>query len=465
MKCDCGDPSQCWEPCGELGKSEGHAVKSSLTLPEGSIRIYIDDLEIKGEIDMKTPCEQKGYKVGDRFEVIDGIGGIFDNGSVIELYRDDGSTSPLFKLISGYCGYYHCDGKSGAYLFLDKVKKIEDTAQVTIKMERGMFFDTKYMSGDQIRELCEKAESQGFSYFYSGGIDEILRSECRYIFLDEDKDILRDYDDPEEMFDSSLVSGDMTVREVDWKLSVKTEVGNEEPFKLLVGDFLDLREHTVTLDLIQKIADAAQQQGYGLCEGVDQLYYYTKDNFMDGVLIQNNGLCSRDDHFDDGHSQFKRKVTLDQWLGSVDNVSKDDNEEEQSMFKLELNDFIDFRSENVTQKLIDKVCEVIVANGYELYESAEEMYYSLVDNAYEGIRIHPEDGDAYTVMSEQYHGFNRVLSVSEVLGDNPDEDSEIDHDELLHTIVVLSLAAGNTNSEKITKLVEELSEKVAKKFL
>jgi hypothetical protein len=35
--CDCEDPSQCWEPCGELGNSEEHAVPSTLHLtnPEG----------------------------------------------------------------------------------------------------------------------------------------------------------------------------------------------------------------------------------------------------------------------------------------------------------------------------------------------------------------------------------------------------------------------------------------------
>lgn len=413
---------------------------------------------------MKTPCELKGYKVGDRFEVVNDPIGIFTNGSIIELYRDDRSPSPLFKLIKGSCMYNLCAGHDGAYLNLDKVKKIEDTTQTITKMERGMFFDTKYMSGDQIREFCEEAERQGFSYYYSGGIDVILNSKNRYIFLDEDKDILREHDEPEKMFQSRLVNGDMTVREVDWKLFVKTEVDNEEPFKLQVGDFIDLRGHTVTLDLIQKIADAAQKQGHGLIEGVSELFRYTKDGSISGILIEKDGLNSRDDLFYEDLLEIKRKVTLDQWLGSVDNVSKDDNKEEQDMFKLELNDFIDFRSENVTQKLIDKVCEVIVANGYELDESAEEMFEYLVGD-YDGIRIHPRDEDAYTVTFNDDYDFNRVLSVSEVLGDNADEDSEIDQDDLLHTINTLSQAGIRTGSEKITKIVEELSEKAAKKFL
>ncbi len=32
--CDCKDKSQCWEPCGELGHSEEHAVQRNLTQAE-----------------------------------------------------------------------------------------------------------------------------------------------------------------------------------------------------------------------------------------------------------------------------------------------------------------------------------------------------------------------------------------------------------------------------------------------
>lgn len=135
------------------------------------------------------------------------------------------------------------------------------------------------------------------------------------------------------------------------------------------------------------------------------------------------------------------------------------------MFKLELNDFIDFRAENVTEELVEKVCGVIVANGYGLCESAEEMYEFLVDGDYDGIRIHPYDEDAYTVNIEDFT-FNRVLKVSDVLGVKSEEESvEVDHVLLLETINTLSQASIRTGSEKITKIVEELSEKAAEKFL
>ncbi len=72
-----------------------------------------------------TPCEKLGYKVGDKFEVIEGdeyIG--FRVGQIIELNKDDGSESPLFK---GDCNYFlanDCNSK-GSYFYLLKVKPLD----------------------------------------------------------------------------------------------------------------------------------------------------------------------------------------------------------------------------------------------------------------------------------------------------------------------------------------------------
>ena len=63
-----------------------------------------------------TPCEKKGWKVGDRFIVPDDDTSRFTPGSEVELFMDDGSSCPLFKLISGgggfpfaggFCGHIH----------------------------------------------------------------------------------------------------------------------------------------------------------------------------------------------------------------------------------------------------------------------------------------------------------------------------------------------------------------------
>jgi len=105
-------------------------------------KIFIDDTEVKvtpkSELTIKdinggnimTPCEKLGYKVGDRFVVNECVewGGlfIFSEGSVVELFEDDGTNAPKFKLINGECGFNNADGEPGAYDGLDNVTKIEE---------------------------------------------------------------------------------------------------------------------------------------------------------------------------------------------------------------------------------------------------------------------------------------------------------------------------------------------------
>lgn len=45
------------------------------------------------------------YKIGDKFVVVEGDGGTFTKGSVIEFIRDDSSWCPLFELVEGECKY------------------------------------------------------------------------------------------------------------------------------------------------------------------------------------------------------------------------------------------------------------------------------------------------------------------------------------------------------------------------
>ena len=54
------------------------------------------------------------YKVWDKF-LVDGIDFPFSNHSVVELYYDDGTSCPLFRLVNGQCEYKFCDGEYGAY--------------------------------------------------------------------------------------------------------------------------------------------------------------------------------------------------------------------------------------------------------------------------------------------------------------------------------------------------------------
>ena len=65
-----------------------------------------------------TPCEKLGYKVGDKFRVVDGTGVLYAAGSFITLIRDDGTSCPRFNGV-------HARYESGDGFFpLDFVEKV-----------------------------------------------------------------------------------------------------------------------------------------------------------------------------------------------------------------------------------------------------------------------------------------------------------------------------------------------------
>ena len=71
-----------------------------------------------------TPCEERGWKIGDRFVAI--ADNVFSSGSIVELYEDDGSDIPLFKLVEGECRYNHAAGPGG-YVSLEFVEPIGES--------------------------------------------------------------------------------------------------------------------------------------------------------------------------------------------------------------------------------------------------------------------------------------------------------------------------------------------------
>lgn len=80
--------------------------------------------DLKREITPKsTPCTTKGYALGDVFIVEEDTPG-FTKDSIVELYVDDGTDMPKFKLLKGKCAYRNCDGEYGGYDMLIKVRKI-----------------------------------------------------------------------------------------------------------------------------------------------------------------------------------------------------------------------------------------------------------------------------------------------------------------------------------------------------
>lgn len=70
-----------------------------------------------------TPCTTKGYALGDIF-IVEEDTPCFIKDSIVELYVDDGTNMPKFKLLKGKCAYRNCDGEYGGYDQLNKVRKI-----------------------------------------------------------------------------------------------------------------------------------------------------------------------------------------------------------------------------------------------------------------------------------------------------------------------------------------------------
>lgn len=71
-----------------------------------------------------TPCEELGYKVGDKFKVTRGSDkeNVFSVGSIISLKKDDGSKIPLFTLEQGR----HYTGRDIGCCELRKLTKIAE---------------------------------------------------------------------------------------------------------------------------------------------------------------------------------------------------------------------------------------------------------------------------------------------------------------------------------------------------
>jgi hypothetical protein len=114
-----------------------------------------------------TPCEKLGYKVGDKFEVLWlQVDEAFSVGSIIELYKDVGGETPLFKLIKGSCDYVQCNGEAGAYLSLDLVKPLKETTYPTEPFKVSLVDLTQDQKAVVLKWLEEVAKSNSWDYGY-----------------------------------------------------------------------------------------------------------------------------------------------------------------------------------------------------------------------------------------------------------------------------------------------------------
>jgi len=83
--------------------------------------------------EMSTPCQDKGYEVGQVFE-LDRSDGCFDEGDIVVLILDSGTHSPRFEMIKG-----HRKGEERHLILNVDVKRIyppeEESKDVTVTCE------------------------------------------------------------------------------------------------------------------------------------------------------------------------------------------------------------------------------------------------------------------------------------------------------------------------------------------
>ena len=73
-----------------------------------------------------TPCKELGYKVGDKFKVVDGTGVHYAVGSFITLIHDDGSSCPRFN---GVHAIFESGDSFFPLYFVEKVAKLKPAKQ------------------------------------------------------------------------------------------------------------------------------------------------------------------------------------------------------------------------------------------------------------------------------------------------------------------------------------------------
>ena len=129
-----------------------------------------------------TPCEQLGYKVGDKFIVLKTTEG-FTKGQTVHLYKDDGTSIPLFEGANtrfALCG----GGDSGAFLSLDYVKPFKES---NTKEEKKMIEVNQQKATNKEPKNKQKTKAQ-LVFTYTNGKKYIVRGLQRVkVFLNGDK--------------------------------------------------------------------------------------------------------------------------------------------------------------------------------------------------------------------------------------------------------------------------------------
>lgn len=101
-----------------------------------------------------TPCEKLGYKVGDKFKVVDGTGVHYAVGSFITLIHDDGSSCPRFN---GVHAIFESGDSFFPLDFVEKVAKLKPAKQAladAIHQNGGWGRVAAFASQDKDATIC-----------------------------------------------------------------------------------------------------------------------------------------------------------------------------------------------------------------------------------------------------------------------------------------------------------------------
>lgn len=141
-----------------------------------------------------TPCEELGYKVGDEFIIQEDSCG-FVKGQTVKLYKDDGTTCPLFE--GSNSKYELCGDHEGAYFDLDCVVKLvkEEKEEMQFDMHSHPWY-IRVANEQEYNAARDWVKSKGFDFIYSdsyylgcAGICHDSKDDDRVYRLDEQEDV------------------------------------------------------------------------------------------------------------------------------------------------------------------------------------------------------------------------------------------------------------------------------------
>lgn len=123
---------------------------------------------------MKTPCQKLGYKVGDKFEIIQENNDGFSVGTVVSLCKDDGTDMPLFA--GENTKFRNAYEEEGAYTRLANVRplKPKKAKRPWIKWDggecpvpEGTLIDVKHRDGEKFK--CSTARLFDWKHMANAG--------------------------------------------------------------------------------------------------------------------------------------------------------------------------------------------------------------------------------------------------------------------------------------------------------